>query len=204
MCDVWSFCTCDVWSLYTLLLSKSLSILQLTLFLSLVTLQGKSTSIPCAKTHLEMFCWYLPWNSKIITLLYKCLSLIFLVQEQRSGFPVWGSLQKIEKAKVEKGSNFLVQPSRLGASVVATNFNYQQELKQVESAVNLDGSVSEFEKLFTMSLFRNSTFALILELWQFNPLFFWYWVLSLNTWWLQYSIGLWEKYVDWFRFGNAG
>ena len=45
---------------------------------------------------------YLPWNSKNITLLYKCFLLIFLVQDQRSGFHVWGSLHRIKKAKIEE------------------------------------------------------------------------------------------------------
>ena len=176
---------CDV-----LLLSKSPSILQLPLFLPLVTLQGNTTYMPCAKTHLEMFCWYLPRNFKTITLLYKCFSLIFLVPEQRSGFHVWGSLQKIEKAKIEKGSIFLVQPSWLGASVVANIFNYRQELIQAESAVNLDRNVLNLKKVFTMALLWNSAFALILDLLLFISLFFRYWNLLLNTWWLQYRIGL--------------
>ena len=32
----------------------------------------------------------------------------------------WGSLQKIKKSKIEKGSPFLAQLSRLGASVITT------------------------------------------------------------------------------------
>ena len=54
---------------------------------------------------------YLPWNSKKITLLSKYFSLIFLVQDQRGVFHVWGSLQRIEKTKIGKGNTFLVQPS---------------------------------------------------------------------------------------------
>ena len=45
------------------------------------------------------------------SLLYKCFPLIFLAQDQRCGFHVWWSLQRIEKATVEKGNNFLLQPS---------------------------------------------------------------------------------------------
>ena len=41
----------------------------------------------------------------------------FLVQEQMSGFHIWGSLQRMEKTKIEKGNPFSVQPFWLGASV---------------------------------------------------------------------------------------
>ena len=71
--------------------------------------------MPCAKTYARMFC-----NTCPGTLLYKCISLIFLVQNQKSGFQVWGSLKRIEKAKTEKENPFPVQPSSSGASVVAT------------------------------------------------------------------------------------
>ena len=68
--------------------------LKLTLFLPLIKLQGNTVSISCAKTYAE-----------------KCFSLIFLVQEQRIIFHVWGNLQKIEKTKIEKRNTFLAQPS---------------------------------------------------------------------------------------------
>ena len=48
---------------------------------------------------------YLPWNLKK-QFLYKCFSLTFLFQDHRSGFHVWGSLQRIEKAKIERGNTF--------------------------------------------------------------------------------------------------
>ena len=45
------------------------------------------------------------------SLLYKCFPLIFLAQDQRCGFHVWGNLQRIGKATIEKGNNFLLQPA---------------------------------------------------------------------------------------------
>ena len=38
---------------------------------------------------------------KKIALLYKYFLLIFVVQDQRSGFHLWESLQRIKKAKIE-------------------------------------------------------------------------------------------------------
>ena len=77
-------------------------------FLAIGHIAGKH----CIYVMCENICGYvLPWNFKTITLLCKCFSLILLVPEHRSGFHVWGSLEKNEKAEIENENTFLVQPS---------------------------------------------------------------------------------------------
>ena len=87
---------CDKWSFYTLLLSKSLSVVQLTIFLQLVTLQWNTLSISCARTYVEIF-----YNSCSGTLKIKTSLQMFFTHFSSSRpmewFPNMGKFTKNQK-----------------------------------------------------------------------------------------------------------
>ena len=74
---------------------------------------------------------------RCLKLLHFYFSLIFLVQDQKSGFHVWGSLQRMEKTKIKKGNPLFCTTVLIGR-ISGNNFKYRQKLIQAESTVQPD------------------------------------------------------------------